>query len=323
MPDVTVITHARDAAAGLAKLLPTVQWAAERIVVDMQSGDDTADVARAFGARVVSVEPHPRVDGIRNRFLGEAATEWIFVLDADEYLAHDAPELVARLIEEHGSACDAFAIPRLNRIGEHVMRGSGWYPDHQIRLFRRHCVCWADDTHQAPRVLSGASRLRVLVPPDCLHIHHDNYPNVRAFLERQLRYALQDRYDPDPAAFHIESYVARAYAEFARRHDPANDGDLSRALATAMAWDQLVRGLIHWDQLDPKPSLENLFALPVATVAQNPGASRELSEARERIAALEEHQRALLNTRVMRFCRRLDRIVPAWLRRLAAGRRLE
>lgn len=110
----------------------------------------------------------------------------------------------------------------------------GWYPDHQVRLFRRGCVSdWSDATHQAPEVLTGAHRL-YLLPLDGLHIHHDNYANLRAVIERQLRYALQDVYNP--TAFNADHYAAAAYAEFARRHNPEADGDLSHTMATVTAW---------------------------------------------------------------------------------------
>lgn len=262
---VTVIVHARNAATELAKLLPSVRWAKEIVVVDMQSTDDTADVARAHGARVVPVELHPRVDAVRNRFLSAATSEWILVMDADEYLVDDGPELVAELIATHGERYDAFAIPRLNRIGSHVMRGSGWYPDQQIRLFRRGTVRWSDSTHRPPEVVTGRARMLVLEPPGCLHIHHDNYANLSEVIERQVRYALNDVYDTEQYDPH--RYAAAAAAAFARRHDPGADGDLSRALAVIMAWDQVIRGLIHWDRLADKPSLEGFLTPPVSAAA--------------------------------------------------------
>jgi glycosyltransferase involved in cell wall biosynthesis len=272
MPDVTVIVHARNAAGELARLLPTVEWARDIVVVDMESTDDTTAVARAHGARVVPVECHPRVDAVRNRFLEMATTPWILVMDADEYLADDAAELVAGLIAEHGSSRDAFAIPRLNRIGGQVMRGSGWYPDQQIRLFRLGTVRWSDSTHRPPEVVTGRERLLVLKPPGCLHIHHDNYANLREFIERQVRYALNDVYDP--RGYEPDRYAAAALEAFARRHDPEADGDLARALAVIMAWDQVIRGLIHWDQLADKPSLEGYLTLPAIGATPEPRRSR-------------------------------------------------
>jgi hypothetical protein len=249
----------------LPRLLDSTSWVAERIVVDMESSDDTVALARAAGCRVLSVEVAGCVDGVRNRFLGEAAHEWILVLDSDEYLADDAATALAELLAKHGQDVDAFAIPRYNHIAGHVMRGSGWYPDHQIRLFRRGCVAWHDGNHRRPTVLTGDDRLRLLEPPSCLHIHHTNYENLRAVIERQVAYALAAVYDADPARYDFNAYVAQAYEEFDARWDPEADGQLSTALATIMAWDRIVRGLIHWDRLDRRPSLHDAFSLPIVT----------------------------------------------------------
>lgn len=262
---ISAVVHTRDAAETLEAALRSLAWADEILVVDMASRDATPEIARRFATRVVETEVAPRVDGIRNRFADEAAGDWVFVLDADESLAADAGDEIRRLVAAHGARCDAFAIPRFNSIAGQVLRGSGWYPDHQIRLFRKGTVRWSDTHHTPPEVVTGRARLMELRPPGCLHIHHRNYDSLRQFAERQLRYALSDRYDPRPESFDFADYVASAYETLATRDDPENDGDLSHALALLLAWDRIVRGLVHWESLDARPPLGLLAALPVAS----------------------------------------------------------
>lgn len=263
---LSVLIHTRDAAATLPRALASVAWAAERVVIDMASTDDTVALAAAAGARVVAIPAAPRVDDVRTAALAEARHAWIFVLDADEWLADDAEDAVAALLRDHGHDTDAFAIPRFNSIAGHVLRGTGWYPDHQIRLFRRGTVRWPGGLHRLPEVLTGALRLRRLEPPGCLHLHHDNYPSLTALLERQLHYAVVAEYPADPVAFEFGAYVQAAYEQLAYRSDDARDGDLSTALALVMAWDALVRGLVHWDRLAEKPPLAPAFCLPIVPV---------------------------------------------------------
>lgn len=260
---ISVLVHTRNAAATLGRALASVAWAAERIVVDMESSDATRAIAEEAGARVVAIAPTPRVDDARTTALAEARHEWIFVLDADEHLADDADAAVQALVHAHSATADAFAIPRFNTIAGRVVRGTGWYPDHQIRLFRRGCVRWPGGVHHPPEVTTGAARLHRLEPPDCLHLHHDNYASLTAVIERQLRYALIDDYPDDPATFDFGAYVEAAYAELAHRNDPERDGALSTALALVMAWHAIVRGLVHWDRLAAKPALEPAFCLPI------------------------------------------------------------
>ncbi|RWM16756.1 MAG: glycosyltransferase family 2 protein [Mesorhizobium sp.] len=261
---ISLIVHTRNSEATLPRLLDSTRWAAERILIDMQSRDATIEIAQAAGCRVLNTPVVDAVDPIRNQYLGEASQEWILVLDSDEYLAADAHEALQQLIREHGANFDAFALPRFNSVAGHIMRGSGFYPDHQVRFFRKGTVAWQSGHHHLPTVLTGPLRLRRLEPPHCLHIHHENYVDVASFLERQLRYALTDDYDADPANFDFGSYVAEAYAEFARRHEPLQDGELSTAVATVLAWDRIVRGLIHWERLGRQQPLNGAFSLPIA-----------------------------------------------------------
>jgi glycosyltransferase involved in cell wall biosynthesis len=256
---VSLIVHTRNSIARLGPLLGTTGWIGDRIAVDMESTDGTAALVEKAGFRVVTIPPNDDVDSARNPHLAEARHEWILVLDSDESLSADAEAEIRRLIAEHGAAFDAFAMPRFNSIAGHVMRSSGWYPDHQIRLFRKGCVEWSAGHHRPPRVTSGNDRLMRLDPPDCLHIHHANYASLAEFVERQTRYMLTDRYDH---AFDFNAYLAAAHEELAKRSDVKADGDLSTALALLMAWDKIARGIIHWEKAGRLTQINANLAVP-------------------------------------------------------------
>jgi glycosyltransferase involved in cell wall biosynthesis len=202
---LSCIIHTRNSAETLDRALASVAWADDIIVVDMESTDSTRAVAAQYTQRILSTPIVPRVDGIRQQFLAEARHDWILVLDSDEHLAADAEANVTNLLEQYGDRYDAFAIPRFNYIAGQIMRGSGWYPAAQIRLFRKGTVRWPDANHQLPEVITG--RLLELEPPDCLHIHHRNYEDLRHFIHKQLDYALNDRYDSDPSTFDFSSSI--------------------------------------------------------------------------------------------------------------------
>jgi glycosyltransferase involved in cell wall biosynthesis len=275
-PAVSVIVHTRNSAATLRRCLESVSWAGEVIVVDMESSDNTREIAGTCGARVLETPAHPRVDAVRTQFLASATHEWILILDSDEYLADDAGEQVASLVAGYAANYDAFAIPRFNWFGERRLEGSGWYPDQQIRLFRKGTVTWDDATHRGPRVLTGRARLLTLEPPDCLHIHHANYVDIGHVIAKQVEYARNDNYATEPGSFHFEDYVAEAFLEFRRRKGRDGDEDYSVALATIMAWDKIVRGLIHWDKLGRTEPLPDMFSLPVVMKPRRPLARRLL-----------------------------------------------
>ena len=71
----------------LARCLDSVQGAVDEIcIVDTGSTDETANIARAYGAKVRHVPWNGRFDDARNASLDMATSDWVFVLDADERL---------------------------------------------------------------------------------------------------------------------------------------------------------------------------------------------------------------------------------------------
>jgi hypothetical protein len=323
LPKISCIIHTRNSEATLKSALDSVKWVDELMVVDMASSDETLSIAQKFTNTIYSAPYDPRIDGIRNRYIEKAVNPWILVLDSDEYLANDAEGIIRDLIARYGAQYDAFSIPRYNYIAGQVMRGSGWYPDHQVRLFRKGAVIWKDTTHVPPEVRSGKHKVMKLNPPQCLHIHHSNYRNLSHFIEKQLFYALNDTYDPDPESFDYSRYVARAYEQLAKRTDPANDGDVSKALAVVMAWDSMMRGIIHWDRLAERPPLEDACALPVVTsnlpcqssiapVSEITYGRKDLLPVEERLLRLEAIENSLSWKALQKFLAFFDTVLFPW-----------
>ena len=85
----TVITL--NEAANIEAALASLSWADEIIVVDSESTDHTAAIARKFTDKVI-VRPWPGYVAQKNFAAEQAAHDWIFSLDADERVT---PELAA------------------------------------------------------------------------------------------------------------------------------------------------------------------------------------------------------------------------------------
>jgi glycosyltransferase involved in cell wall biosynthesis len=117
--------------------LASVDWTAERIVVDAESSDRTAELARAAGARVI-VRPWPGFGAQKNYAVDQATSEWILIVDADERIS---PPLQGEILTRVGAWKPgdpvAYEIPRRNYFYGAWVRHAGVYPDYQIRLFRR------------------------------------------------------------------------------------------------------------------------------------------------------------------------------------------
>jgi tetratricopeptide (TPR) repeat protein len=78
----------RDGGQKLASLLATARpWVAEIVVGDTGSRDGSPDVARDYGARVLTVPWTDDFAAARNAVLDACLGDWVLILDADETLA--------------------------------------------------------------------------------------------------------------------------------------------------------------------------------------------------------------------------------------------
>lgn len=122
--------------------LESVKWADEIVVIDSGSTDNTIDIARELGARVIS---HDWEGFARQKqfAIESASNDWILSLDADEQvsakLEDEIQDLKSRMDE-----CDGYTIPRLSFYMGREIRHGGWYPDRQLRLFDRRKGKWKD-----------------------------------------------------------------------------------------------------------------------------------------------------------------------------------
>ena len=101
MHKLTAVIPAYNEANRIADTLSKVKpFVDEIIVVDDASTDNTADLARQFGSRVISSENNNGyINAIKCGFR-EASGDIVITIDADgEFSAHEIPELVKPIIE--------------------------------------------------------------------------------------------------------------------------------------------------------------------------------------------------------------------------------
>ncbi|NNL67610.1 MAG: glycosyltransferase family 2 protein [Myxococcales bacterium] len=120
----------------LRRCLDSVAFAEEVVVVvDTRSSDGTEAIAQELGARTLR---HPYEGNVeqKNFALAEAKHDWVLSLDADEALDAELSAAVRRVVADDGPA-DGFELNRLtHHLGRWIRHGE-FYPDWQLRLFRR------------------------------------------------------------------------------------------------------------------------------------------------------------------------------------------
>lgn len=117
--------------AHLAQAVGSVQELVDEVViVDTGSTDATKEIARGVGARVYSFEWQDDFSAARNYSLDQATSDWVLVLDADEYLE----QADLKVIKDAVNTSDAEALYLHWR---QVGRDRAPFGRHKLNLFRR------------------------------------------------------------------------------------------------------------------------------------------------------------------------------------------
>jgi len=178
---LTVTVIAWNEEERLRACLESVGFADEIVVVDAESSDKTASLAREFTDKVW-VRPWPGFAAQKNFALDQATGQWVLSLDADERVT---PELAARIrsIVTAQDVAAGYLIPRRNIFWGAWVRHGGLYPDYQLRLFRRGAGRFAENAvHESVRV---DGPVQTLAEP----LLHQSYRDLEDFVRRSNRYS--------------------------------------------------------------------------------------------------------------------------------------
>jgi glycosyltransferase involved in cell wall biosynthesis len=164
----------------------SVGWADEILVVDSESTDNTREIAAECGARVI-VNPWPGFSAQKQLAVNAARHDWIFSLDADERVSPELQSSIAAIRDGADSILlDGYRVARRAFYMGRWIRGGGWYPDYQLRVFDRRRGHWGERLiHESVRMDEGA---RVgIIPGDLLHYSMRDTDHHRQMIEE--RYA--------------------------------------------------------------------------------------------------------------------------------------
>ncbi len=180
MEKISVTIIVRDEEAHIRDCLESVKWADEVIVSDSGSTDSTVEICREYGAKVS--EDQWLGFGRQKNLCGDRARNaWILNVDADERVTPALRDEISRTLEKTGKA--GFYIPRKNFFGDRWVRRCGWYPDYNLRLYRKDSGRFTDRFVHESVVVNGDKGY--LKNP----IEHRTYKDVSDYLGRMQRYS--------------------------------------------------------------------------------------------------------------------------------------
>lgn len=167
----------------LPDCLDSLGFADEVVIVDTQSTDGTKKIAKENADKFFEHKNLGIVEPVRNFAISKAAGEWVLIVDADERIPLSLAQELKNIVDE--DRADYVRLPRSNHIFGRVMKHSRWWPDYNIRFFKKGSVTWQDAIHSIP-ITNG--RGIDLPPEEKFAITHLHYRNINQYLEHLNRY---------------------------------------------------------------------------------------------------------------------------------------
>ncbi|MEM9986235.1 MAG: glycosyltransferase family 2 protein [Bacteroidota bacterium] len=150
MPNITAVIITLNEAINLPRCLNSLRGIVDEFVVyDSGSVDNTPDLAKKNGAKVIQGEwlGYTATKNIANQ---HASHPYILSIDADEELS---PELQKSLSRKKDQLHGAYQFNRLTGINGQWIRHGGWHPDWKVRLFPKDGGRWVGDyVHEALQI---------------------------------------------------------------------------------------------------------------------------------------------------------------------------
>ena len=253
---ISAVVNTRNEAENIFDCLSALKFCDEIVVVDMESEDNTKEIAKEFTDRIYDHKKVGFVEPARNFAIQKALGDWILIVDADERIPKT---LAAKLIEiADKNEIDFVRIPRRNLVFGEWLQHSRWWPDYNIRFFKKGAVQWQDEIHSVPVTYGNGLNLE---DDAKFALEHHHYRTIDEYFLRALRYSNQQSkeliksgYVFDPA-----DLIKKPLGEFLSRFfagEGYKDGLHGLVMALLQFFSMLLIYLKVWEAEGHKPIKE-------------------------------------------------------------------
>lgn len=180
-PTVSAIVVCFNEEENIRDCLESLRWCDEIVVVDSFSTDRTVEICRQYTDRIIQ-RPWAGYRAQKAFAHSQATKDWVLLVDSDERVPVVLRDEIGAALEHDGADCAGFSVPRLVFYLRRWWRRGGWYPDHDVRLFRRDQATWGGSDPHEKILVDG--KVRRLKHP----LHHFSYRNIDDHIQRINRF---------------------------------------------------------------------------------------------------------------------------------------
>jgi len=189
----------------------------------------------------------PFADLVKEGLKKKAKGKYILYVDPDEIF----PQKLFDIFKKNIGKFDYFLIPRKNIIFGKWIQHSRWWPDYQLRFFKKNTVIWPEIIHPIPQ---ATGRGFTVEDDESLAIEHYNYDNLNQYFEKSLRYARSEARDAvkENKKITIGETFKKSLNEFASRYfsgEGYKDGSHGFVLAILQMFYYILVYVFYWEEM--------------------------------------------------------------------------
>lgn len=239
----------------LKTLKSLVPYVDEIVVADIGMSDAMKKhVAAVAKTRIIAITQHvPYIELIRQKIINHAQYEWVLHVDPDEVVTKSLMKYLSKQMDHY----DYFIIPRKNIILGAWMQHSRWWPDTQIRFFRKTHVNWSTTIHSQPTVRGHGHEVPI---QEQYAIEHHNYQTYDQYISKTYRYAKAEAegYMTRGETLTLMNALRKGVSEFVSRYFK-DDGYLDGIHGFVMAFSQLLyyfQVYVYYWEMNGRPAMD-------------------------------------------------------------------
>lgn len=181
MKNLSVVVSAFNEEKKVSDCLESIKDLADEIIfVDNTSTDKTVEIAKRYTSKIFLKPNSLMLNTNKNFGFSKAKGEWILSLDADERVTPELSGEIKSEIQNTKSEINGYWIPRKNILFGKWIQHAGWYPDRQLRLFRKMKGRFEEKhVHEMIKVEGKTSNLSH-------ELLHHNYETIQQFLHKHV-----------------------------------------------------------------------------------------------------------------------------------------
>jgi len=239
----------------IAAAIKSAAWADEILLVDSESTDQTREIARNLGAKII-IKKWQGFSKQKQFATDNASNDWIFSLDADECVSDELKDKILELKNSpENQLADGYKSPRLSFYMNRPIRHGGWYPDWQMRLFNRQRGKWKDVLiHESFEMQENAVVKKLT--GDILHYTVENFSHHHRMIgERYAPLAARQMFErgKPTSALRIATVGSTTFLQAYLLKGGFLDGLPGFCIARFAAHHAFLKHLLLWEMQNEKP----------------------------------------------------------------------